>query len=64
MEADREEAIGGAVGWARPGDVVLILGKGHEQYQEVGGQHIPFDDRRAARKVLGAAAGGSREAAR
>ncbi len=64
VEADREEAIRGAVGWARPGDVVLILGKGHEQHQEVGGQRIPFDDRRAARKVLGAAAGGSMEAAR
>ena len=57
VEADREEAIRGAVGWARPGDVVLILGKGHEQHQEIDGERIPFDDRRAARKALGMANG-------
>ncbi len=63
-EADREEAIRGAVGWARPGDVVLILGKGHEQHQEVDGERIPFDDRRAARRALAAADGGLWEATR
>lgn len=64
VEADREEAIRKAAGWAGPGDVVLILGKGHEQHQEVGGERIPFDDRRAARRALGVADAGLWEAAR
>jgi UDP-N-acetylmuramoyl-L-alanyl-D-glutamate--2,6-diaminopimelate ligase len=42
---DRREAIRYAVGWARPGDVVLIAGKGHETGQTRGGQTRPFDDR-------------------
>jgi UDP-N-acetylmuramoyl-L-alanyl-D-glutamate--2,6-diaminopimelate ligase len=53
MEVDRRQAINTAVGWAQPGDVVLILGKGHERYQEVGGERIPFDDRAFARQALG-----------
>lgn len=44
--APRDEAIGWAVGEARTGDVVLILGKGHETYQELAGGVVPFDDRR------------------
>ena len=42
---DRRAAIDHAVGWARPGDVVLIAGKGHESGQTAGGQTRPFDDR-------------------
>ncbi|BCO35620.1 UDP-N-acetylmuramoyl-L-alanyl-D-glutamate--2,6-diaminopimelate ligase [Mycobacterium heckeshornense] len=42
---DRREAIRHAVGWARPGDVVLVTGKGHETGQNVGGHIRPFDDR-------------------
>jgi UDP-N-acetylmuramoyl-L-alanyl-D-glutamate--2,6-diaminopimelate ligase len=42
---DRRSAIDYAVGWARPGDVVLIAGKGHESGQTAGGQTRPFDDR-------------------
>ena len=42
---DRREAIRHAVGWAGPGDVVLIAGKGHETGQTRGGQTRPFDDR-------------------
>ncbi|MFG1932035.1 UDP-N-acetylmuramoyl-L-alanyl-D-glutamate--2,6-diaminopimelate ligase [Mycobacterium sp. NPDC048908] len=42
---DRREAIDHAVAWARPGDVVLIAGKGHEAGQTSGGQTRPFDDR-------------------
>lgn len=53
MEVDRRRAIETAVGWARPGDVVLILGKGHERYQEIAGQRIPFDDRVFVRQSLG-----------
>nr|BFE75289.1 hypothetical protein GCM10020092_085900 [Actinoplanes digitatis] len=32
-------------GWLSPGDVVAVLGKGHERGQEVNGQVLPFDDR-------------------
>ena len=64
VEADRAVAIRRAVGWACPGDVVLILGKGHEQHQEIDGELIPFDDRRAARRALGMAGGASRETVR
>lgn len=42
---DRRAAIGHAVRWARPGDVVLIAGKGHETGQTAGGSTQPFDDR-------------------
>ncbi len=42
---DRREAIRHAVGWAGPGDVVLIAGKGHETGQRVGDVVRPFDDR-------------------
>lgn len=42
---DRASAIATAVAWARPGDVVLVAGKGHEVGQEVRGVKHPFDDR-------------------
>lgn len=42
---DRRAAIEYAVGWARPGDVVLVAGKGHETGQTAGGCTQPFDDR-------------------
>jgi UDP-N-acetylmuramoyl-L-alanyl-D-glutamate--2,6-diaminopimelate ligase len=42
---DRRAAIDRAVGWARPGDVVLIAGKGHETGQTAAGVTRPFDDR-------------------
>ncbi|MCD6351494.1 MAG: UDP-N-acetylmuramoyl-L-alanyl-D-glutamate--2,6-diaminopimelate ligase, partial [Armatimonadetes bacterium] len=49
---DRREAIRRAVGVAQRGDVVLIGGKGHEPYQIVGDQYLPFDDREEARKAV------------
>jgi UDP-N-acetylmuramoyl-L-alanyl-D-glutamate--2,6-diaminopimelate ligase len=49
---DRREAIARAVELARPGDVVLIAGKGHEQGQEVAGRVLPFDDREVAREAV------------
>jgi UDP-N-acetylmuramoyl-L-alanyl-D-glutamate--2,6-diaminopimelate ligase len=52
VEVDRRTAIEVAVGSARPGDVVLILGRGHEPNQEIAGAKIPFDDRDVARAVL------------
>ncbi len=51
---DRREAIDYAVGWARPGDVVLIAGKGHEAGQTSHGQTRPFDDRDELAAALGA----------
>jgi UDP-N-acetylmuramoyl-L-alanyl-D-glutamate--2,6-diaminopimelate ligase len=56
VEPDRREAIARAIERARPGDVVLIAGKGHEQGQEVGGRKLPFDDRAVAREALRALA--------
>ncbi len=49
---DRRAAIETAIGLARPGDAVLIAGKGHEDYQEFADQRIHFDDREVAREVL------------
>jgi UDP-N-acetylmuramoyl-L-alanyl-D-glutamate--2,6-diaminopimelate ligase len=51
-EADRRRAIDGALGWARPGDTVVIAGKGHETYQLVGAETLPFDDRAVVREIL------------
>jgi len=53
---DRREAIEHAVAWARPGDVVLIAGKGHEAGQTSHGQTRPFDDRDELAAALGARA--------
>ena len=50
--ADRRAAIRDALAWARPGDTVLIAGKGHETYQIIGSELLPFDDRVAARQIL------------
>jgi UDP-N-acetylmuramoyl-L-alanyl-D-glutamate--2,6-diaminopimelate ligase len=58
--ADRAEAIAHAVASALAGDVVLIAGKGHEKYQEIGGRTYPFDDVAVAREALEARRGKSR----
>jgi UDP-N-acetylmuramoyl-L-alanyl-D-glutamate--2,6-diaminopimelate ligase len=57
VEPDRRAAIRLAVGLARPGDVLLIAGKGHEDYQIVGTTKRRFDDREEAAAALAAAAG-------
>ncbi len=49
---DRREAIGVAVAASRPGDTILIAGKGHEPYQVIGTQKRPFDDRLEAKEAL------------
>lgn len=48
----RAEAIATALHWARPGDTVLIAGKGHETGQEINGVKHPFDDRDVVAQVL------------
>ena len=50
--ADRRQAITLAVAVARPGDVLLVLGKGHEQGQEIAGVVTPFDDRAVLAEAL------------
>jgi len=52
VEPDRAKAILLAIEQAQPGDVVLIAGKGHEQYQVMADRTIAFDDRETAREVL------------
>lgn len=49
---DRAEAIDRAIGFARPGDVVVVAGKGHEAYQLVRGDRIPFSDEAVAKAAL------------
>lgn len=50
---DRREAIKAAVALARPGDIILVAGKGHETYQDVGGVKLHFDDREEVRAAFG-----------
>jgi UDP-N-acetylmuramoyl-L-alanyl-D-glutamate--2,6-diaminopimelate ligase len=52
VEPDRRDAIRLALRLARAGDMVLIAGKGHEDYQILGSKRIHFDDREVAREGL------------
>jgi UDP-N-acetylmuramoyl-L-alanyl-D-glutamate--2,6-diaminopimelate ligase len=45
IEPDRRKAIGRALEGAEPGDIVIVAGKGHEAFQEIAGEMLPFDDR-------------------
>jgi UDP-N-acetylmuramoyl-L-alanyl-D-glutamate--2,6-diaminopimelate ligase len=49
---DRTEAIGRAISLAQPRDIVLIAGKGHENYQEFADHTVPFDDIQVARRAI------------
>jgi UDP-N-acetylmuramoyl-L-alanyl-D-glutamate--2,6-diaminopimelate ligase len=64
VEADRALAIRKAIGQARSNDIVLLAGKGHETYQIVGRESLPFDDRQVAREVLREKGYGSRPPSR
>ena len=50
---DRRRAISLALDAAKPGDCLLIAGKGHECYQELADTVIPFDDRQVVRELIG-----------
>jgi len=52
MIPDRRAAIRAALDWARPGDLIVIAGKGHETYQIIGREVLPFDDRAVVRQIL------------
>ncbi len=52
IEPDREKAIGMAMDEARAGDIVLLAGKGHENYQILADRTLEFDDREMARRAL------------
>ncbi|HTS11434.1 MAG TPA: UDP-N-acetylmuramoyl-L-alanyl-D-glutamate--2,6-diaminopimelate ligase [Candidatus Limnocylindrales bacterium] len=52
VEADRDRALEIALDEARPGDIVLLAGKGHETYQVLRDETIDFDDREKARAIL------------
>jgi UDP-N-acetylmuramoyl-L-alanyl-D-glutamate--2,6-diaminopimelate ligase len=52
---DRREAIERAIGMARPGDAVVIAGKGHESTQTIGDTVVDFDDVLVAREIVGVA---------
>ena len=57
VEPDRRRAIHAAVSGAGPDDVVLVAGKGHETWQEIGGERRPFNDAVVAREALARRAG-------
>jgi UDP-N-acetylmuramoyl-L-alanyl-D-glutamate--2,6-diaminopimelate ligase len=52
VEPDRARAIHAAIGEASEADVVLVAGKGHERFQEIAGQRLPFSDADVAADAL------------
>lgn len=51
--SDRKQAIKTAVMMSKPGDIILVAGKGHENYQEIKGEKFPFDDKKILSELLG-----------
>jgi len=52
ISIDRQEAINMAIDELEDDEILMILGKGDEEYQEIDGKKIPFDDRKIVRKIL------------
>jgi len=50
--ANRKEAIKTACALAKPGDIILVAGKGHEKYQEIKGVKFPFDDKQIIKEIF------------
>ncbi|MGE0874766.1 MAG: UDP-N-acetylmuramoyl-L-alanyl-D-glutamate--2,6-diaminopimelate ligase [Burkholderiales bacterium] len=57
VEPDRARAIAAAIASSRDGDIVLVAGKGHEDYQEIEGRRLPFSDAAHVERALAAWAG-------
>ncbi len=53
VQRDRGQAIAQALANSRPGDIVLVAGKGHEDYQQIGDRRLPYSDRDQVRALLG-----------
>ncbi len=53
MIIDRKEAIAYAINHAKKGDVIVLAGKGHEDYQEIKGNKYPMDERELIREIVG-----------
>ena len=51
---DRREAIAWAIHHGQPGDIIVLAGKGHEDYQEIEGKKYPMDEREIIRDILAA----------
>ena len=49
---NRREAIRFAMQMGKPGDVIVLAGKGHETYQDIGGRKLPFDEKAVVRELL------------
>ncbi len=49
---DRQEAVTYAIKHAKKGDLIILIGKGHEDYQEINGVKYHFDDREAVAKAM------------
>ena len=49
---DRKEAIAYAIDHGQPGDIIVLAGKGHEDYQEIKGVKYPMDERVLIREIL------------
>ena len=49
---DRKEAIKAAVHFSKPGDIILIAGKGHEKYQDINGVKQHFDDKEVLQNLF------------
>ena len=52
MIIDRKEAMRFMLAHGRPGDIMILAGKGHEQYQEIKGEYVPFNERKIAQDIL------------
>jgi UDP-N-acetylmuramoyl-L-alanyl-D-glutamate--2,6-diaminopimelate ligase len=53
VQRNRAEAIAQAVACSDPGDIVIVAGKGHEDYQQIGDRRLPYSDRDQVRALLG-----------
>ena len=49
---DRKEAVAYAIAHGEPGDIIVLAGKGHEDYQEIKGVKYPMDEREMIRDIL------------